>query len=87
MGGVIVVWVYGVARSALRSGGSGNRKGAGSGSGWASGMSGLCNDVVFTACLVDMLVWGYVYTVVKEERRAVVEGIARAAEVDRMERE
>lgn len=32
----------------------------------------LANNVVFTFGLSDMLFWGYIYTVVKEERREVL---------------
>lgn len=36
----------------------------------------LANHVGFAVALVDMLFWGYVYTVVKEERREVGEVLA-----------
>lgn len=37
----------------------------------------LANDVVFTVGMSDMLFWGYLYTVVKEERREVMAVVER----------
>jgi hypothetical protein len=49
-----------------------------------SGLSLLANRVTFTAALVDMLFWGYLWTVLKEEGREVGKALARrrAAEDD-----
>jgi len=35
----------------------------------------LGNQVVVTVCLLDMLFWGYVWTVVRDESRAVLKGL------------
>lgn len=36
------------------------------------GLDLLANNIVFTFGLSNMLFWGYIYTVVKEERREVL---------------
>jgi hypothetical protein len=52
-----------------------------------SGLSLLANRVTFTVALVDMLFWGYLWTVLKEEGREVGRALARrrAAEDERDE--
>ena len=47
-----------------------------------SGFSLLANRVTFTAALVDMLFWGYLWTVLKEEGREVGKALARRREVE-----
>jgi len=42
----------------------------------------LANDVVFAAALSDMLFWGYLYTVVAEERREVLGVLERRRVMD-----
>lgn len=37
----------------------------------------LANDVVFACCMASMLFWGYLYTVLAEERREVLGWVAR----------
>lgn len=47
----------------------------------------LANDVVFAAAMSDMLFWGYVYTVVKEERKEVLEVLGRRREDDEVDQQ
>ena len=37
----------------------------------------LGNQVVFSACLMDMLFWGYIWTVIKDERREALQAVQR----------
>ncbi|KAK5942098.1 hypothetical protein PMZ80_006051 [Knufia obscura] len=39
----------------------------------STGLGLLTSDVVFTIAISDMLFWGYMYTVIKEEKRQVME--------------
>jgi Increased loss of mitochondrial DNA protein 1 len=45
-----------------------------------SGFGLLANRVVFTAAMTDMLFWGYVWTVIREEGTSVLEMIAKMRE-------
>ena len=45
-----------------------------------TGLGLLANGAVFTACLADMLFWGYVWTNLKEEGRELAQGIAQRRE-------
>ncbi len=47
-----------------------------------SGFGLLANRVTFTAALMDMLFWGYLWTVVKDEGREVGQALARRKQVD-----
>ncbi|ETI26912.1 hypothetical protein G647_10011 [Cladophialophora carrionii CBS 160.54] len=47
-----------------------------------SGFGLLANRVTFTAALVDMLFWGYLWTVLKDEGREVAKALARRREFE-----
>jgi hypothetical protein len=47
-----------------------------------SGVALLANRVTFTAALVDMLFWGYLWTVLKDEGRDVAKALARRREFE-----
>jgi len=47
-----------------------------------SGVELLANRVTFTLALMDMLFWGYLWTVLKEEGREVAKSLARRREVE-----
>jgi hypothetical protein len=47
-----------------------------------SGFALLANRVTFTAALVDMLFWGYLWTVLKDEGRDVAKALARRREFE-----
>jgi hypothetical protein len=47
-----------------------------------SGIALLANRVTFTAALVDMLFWGYLWTVLKDEGRDVAKALARRREFE-----
>lgn len=51
-------------------------------SGNLSGFGLLANRVTFTAALVDMLFWGYLWTVVKDEGREVGNALAKRRQVE-----
>lgn len=59
---VLVAWIY--LLKSERHGGVPENSG--------QGLDLLANNIVFTFGLSDMLFWGYIYTVVKEERREVL---------------
>ncbi len=50
-------------------------------------VAGLTNRVVFTAALADMLFWGYLWTVLKDEAREVAKMLARRRESEEEEDE
>ena len=47
-----------------------------------SGPSLVANRVTFTAALIDMLFWGYLWTVLKDEGREVGKALARRREIE-----
>lgn len=44
------------------------------------GLGLLANSVVFTAAMVDMFFWGYVWTVIKEEGRGLAQSVMNSRE-------
>ena len=46
------------------------------------GLGLLANDVVFTVSISSMMFWGYLYTVIKDEKRQVLEVRERRREED-----
>lgn len=83
--GVLVAWIYvAFGRRSNTTGGSDNLGGLGLAQGVGAALG---NQVVFTAALGDMLFWGYLWTVVREERREVFRGVEkwRAEEAERDE--
>lgn len=53
------------------------------GGGKPNGLQLLANNVVFTGSLSDMLFWGYVWTVLREEARELAEDMMMAREEER----
>jgi len=72
--GLLVGWIY--VFQSDRSPGFLQSSVSGSGSGL------LANRVVFTAALTDMLFWGYVWTVIREEGREAMSLVARLRDQD-----
>lgn len=71
--GALVAWMYLV--HADRAGSAATRKKAAATA--PGGLAGLANQVVFTMAMGDMLFWGYMWTVLREERREVMAKVAR----------
>ncbi|ETN38691.1 uncharacterized protein HMPREF1541_06728 [Cyphellophora europaea CBS 101466] len=72
--GVLVAWVYvtqGRREVLGRVRGVGGTMGLGGLGAESSVGANLGNQVVFSVALADMLFWGYLWTVVREERRSV----------------
>ena len=83
--GALVAWIY-VAHG--RRGDVGGRPSWLADGGDVGGVgAALGNQVVFTVALGDMLFWGYLWTVIREERREVFKGVEkwRAEEAERDE--
>ncbi|EXJ96116.1 hypothetical protein A1O1_01242 [Capronia coronata CBS 617.96] len=49
------------------------------------GLARLANRATFTAAFLDMLFWGYLWTVLKEEGREVAKALARRREVQQQQ--
>ena len=47
----------------------------------------LANQIVFSASLMDMLFWGYLWTVIRDERREVLGRVQMLREGDDEEEE
>ncbi|KIW71881.1 hypothetical protein PV04_00110 [Phialophora macrospora] len=69
---VLVAWIYSFHSQSQQSLPSSS----------LSGFGLLANRVTFTAALVDMLFWGYLWTVLKDEGRDVAKALARRREFE-----
>jgi hypothetical protein len=74
VGWVYLAYGYGGERRGVLGQGEGLTRGFGEGRGVGEVLG---NQMVFSLALADMLFWGYLWTVIKEERRQVWEGVEK----------